>query len=332
MSELLLLGLLVACIFASALYSGSEIGFYSLSRVRVGLEARRGVFSARMIERLLRDDSTLLITILIGNNLVIELATHLGDEVLHGRGFREPWASLVLTLSLTPVLFLFGEVLPKEIFRRRPHRMVSLWVPFVQVSRLIFWPLSIVLRFVTAMLERLFRVPSGATGAFFGRDVLLSLLAEGKRSGALPERAEVLARNALALRSLPISKAMVPWSEVVKIESAQPREAKLEVVRGSTFSRLPVVDAAGVFEGYVHQLEVLAAGADTGSSTKHPGDPLERPRPLACLAPETPVDRALLTLRGSGQRVLVVGTKEEPVGLVTVKDLVEEITGDLAVW
>jgi CBS domain containing-hemolysin-like protein len=50
------------------------------------------------------------------------------------------------------------------------------------------------------------------------------------------------------------------------------------------------------------------------------------------LVPGTPVDRALARLRSGGQRLAVVGTSERPEGLVTLKDVLEEISGDLAGW
>jgi CBS domain containing-hemolysin-like protein len=53
---------------------------------------------------------------------------------------------------------------------------------------------------------------------------------------------------------------------------------------------------------------------------------------MLCLAPGTPVDRALTELRIRGQRAAVVGTPQAPRGLVTLKDLLEEISGDLGTW
>jgi CBS domain containing-hemolysin-like protein len=85
-----------------------------------------------------------------------------------------------------------------------------------------------------------------------------------------------------------------------------------------------VVDAQGSARGYVHQLEALAAGEDV---------PLERlMRPLMALDPATPLDRALALLRQAGQRTALVGTAASPAGLVTLKDLVEEISGELERW
>jgi CBS domain containing-hemolysin-like protein len=74
----------------------------------------------------------------------------------------------------------------------------------------------------------------------------------------------------------------------------------------------------------VHQLDVLGGG---------PGEPvLEHLREVGALAPGIAVDRALARLRASGQRLAIVGDPGRPLGIVTLKDLLEEISGDLAGW
>ena len=76
--------LLVVFIFASGIYSGGETGIYSLSRVRVDLEAQQGHAAARRIRRLLTDQTGLLITLLIANNVVNQAATYAGQGNSNG--------------------------------------------------------------------------------------------------------------------------------------------------------------------------------------------------------------------------------------------------------
>ena len=318
LAETLLLGL---CITASFLYSGAEIGFYSLSRVQVELEAGHGSRAAKRVQRLLRDESALLITLLIGNNLVLQLATRLRERIADSSSLGEGARVLAVGAILTPLVFLFGEALPKETFRRRPHHMTYASSAFVLASRILYWPLERVLRGLTAVLERAFGIGRGRVSTARGRERLSAYLEEGLRHGALSPRAEVLARNALLLRSIPISRAMVPWSGVLRLRRGTDPATLYETVRSSRWTRIPVVDEAGHFLGYVHQLDVLSAG---------PLVPvLDGLRAMPVLPADTPVDRALLRLRGTGQRAAIVGTAQRPQGLVTLKDLVEEISGDL---
>ena len=316
-----LLGLAV-CVLASAAYSGSEIGFYGLSRTRVDLEARVGRRSGRWIQRLLSDETALLITILVGNNLALELASRMGGNLVPSLGSPELDA-VVVTLCLTPIVFLFGEALPKDLFRRRPHGWIQRTVGFIWVSRIVFWPAERLLRGLSFLLERVMGLGARAHAPVRGREVMLQVLAEGLRSGVLPPRAEALARNALELRSIEVRRAMTAWERVEAVPRDASSEALQQQMRRTHHTRLPVLEGEDVV-GYVHQLDVLEAGPQVELESCM--------RPVGRIEPGTPVDRALLTLRGSGRRLMVVEEAGEPIGIVTLKDLVEEISGELAEW
>ncbi|MAF67063.1 MAG: hypothetical protein CMJ84_15575 [Planctomycetes bacterium] len=315
---------IVLCLFLSAAFSGSETGIYSLSRPRLDLLSAAGGRGARLVRWLVRHDAAILTTVLIGDNLVLEIATwrteHLLETMDVGGGARE----LVVTALLAPIVFLFCEAFPKDLFLRRPHALMLAVAPLLAAARVLFWPLERALRLLTAGLERLFSLAPRDLTRRAGRVEVLSMLAEGARLGALEAAAERLAINALQLRTIPLSRCMIPWEEVICLEEHGTIEERLRAVGASAHTRLPVVDVAGHLQGYVHQLDVL--GED---GTR---DPARHVRPMLCLAPGTPVDRALTELRIRGQRAAVVGTPQAPRGLVTLKDLLEEISGDLGTW
>jgi putative hemolysin len=313
------------CLVLSAVFSGSETGFYSISRVRLEADARAGRRSARLVQRLMRDERGLLITILIGNNLVLELVTNLGDDAM-GRVLVLPdeFRELALTAILTPVIFLAGELMPKDLFRHRPHTLLGIAAPVVAAARVLFLPLSLTLRVVAVALERLFGLREQIIERAFGREAVLSLLAEGARSGTVAPHAQVLARNVLELRSIPVSQVMVPWAEVQHVSLDPGGVEARQLVRASQHTRLPVVEADGRSSSYLHQLDVLGSADD--------GDLERLLRPLPALDPQLPVDRALARMRLGGLRLAVVGDPARPLGVVSLKDLVERIAGDLGDW
>jgi CBS domain containing-hemolysin-like protein len=116
---------------------------------------------------------------------------------------------------------------------------------------------------------------------------------------------------------------MIPWSDVATLQAGQADERLRACVAESQHTRLPVLGEQGVL-GYVHQLDVLRAGPEAPV--------LDFLRPTLAVPPEAAVDRALARLRAGGQRMAIVGTLAQPLGLVTLKDLLEEISGDLAGW
>ena len=336
--------LLLLLVGLSATYSGSETGFYSLSSVQVDIDARSGSRRAVMMRWLLRNESALLITILIGNNLALELATHVAESMTRQLiGSEDPaTVALVVTAALTPLVFLFGEALPKDVFRQRPHGTTALVAPIIAISRVVFWRLERGLRLFALALERLLGLGAEVTAPVGGRAAVLGFIAEGRRHGVLSERAEALAANALRLRAIPVSESMVPWEDVACLDRGATREEHFSKVRESRFSRLPVLEAEGDrlrIDGYVHQMEILHRWNAMGSNGELP-EVLEQVRPLPRLAQDVPVDRALNTFAASGRRIAMVVAEEYAgesgllprsaiLGLVSVNDLLERISHEV---
>jgi CBS domain containing-hemolysin-like protein len=336
--------LLLLLVGLSATYSGSETGFYSLSSVQVDLDARSGSRRAVMMRWLLRNESALLITILIGNNLALELATHVAESMTKQlMGADDPaMVALVVTAALTPLVFLFGEALPKDVFRQRPHGTTALVAPIIAISRVVFWPLERALRLFTLALERLLGLGPEVAAPVGGRAAVLGFIAEGRRHGVLSERAEALAANALRLRAIPVSESMVPWEDVACLDRGASLEEHFSKVRESRFSRLPVLEAEGErlrIDGYVHQMEILHRWNAMGANGDLP-EVLEQVRPLPRLARDVPVDRALNTFAASGRRIALVVSEEVAaetgplprsaiLGLVSVNDLLERISHEV---
>lgn len=321
--------LLVLLVGLSALFSGSETGFYSVSDLRLEADAEAGRGAARWIKRLLADESGLLITILIGNNLAIELVTILGEHRLSASGLVPAgWTDLVLTLTLTPILFFFAELLPKDLFRRRPYSLLAWAVRPMAAFYVLFWPLMVVLRWLGELVQRVLGIEDDELYKVRGRELVFEVLEEGSRRGTLEVRAEEMAKNALELSAIKVRDVMSPWETVEKLdldagEDAGSGAALRERVARAEHSRLPVVRAE-VVVGYLHQLEVLAADPGT--------DPEEQLHDLLCLEPGTSVQAALGRLRTFGKRAALVGELDRPLGLVSLKDLAERISGDLAGW
>jgi CBS domain containing-hemolysin-like protein len=313
---------LLACVLLIGIFSGSETGLYSLSRMRVEAEARVGQRTSRIITGLLRNEAWLLATLLVANTLVNQIATLVAEHALEPLGVPEHWHEVFLTLVIAPPIFLFGELIPKDLFRRRPHTLVSWCAPLIAVVRAVLAPLTLPLHWLTHGLTRTLGLDQAELVRIQGREAVIELLHE--RDVALQPHVEKMARNVLELRSRRVERVMVPWRKVEVLAADASPDAAWRQIAASLFSRLPVVDQKGAVRGYVHQLEVLGAGPTQA--------PMGHLRPMVAIEPDTPLDRALARLRATGQRAALVGSPSRPAGLVTLKDLVEEISGELARW
>jgi len=319
----LFLLLMSGLLFLSAVFSGAETGVYSVSRVRLEAEAAEGRRSARLLSRLLRDDAGLLITLLIGNNLALELMTHLTESKVRSLGLADGLQELVTTLLLTPAVFLFGELVPKDLFRRRPHLLLAAVAPLVALFRWLASPLAWPLARISLLLERAVGLRQEDFVRILRREEMVELLAESRRTGALEPHAEALASNVLVLRNTPVASVARPFDRAEVIDLAQGEALARAAVERSDFTRLPVLgpgpDGKRQVVGYLHQLDVLGT----------PMAPLESlVRPLIELDPELSLDRAVVRLQSSGQRLALVGSARAPRGLVSLMDLLAQLASE----
>lgn len=324
MNSWLVLAVVMLCVLGVAVFAAAETAWYRASRVRIEMEERRGSRAARAMLRLARSDSAGVVLFVLGLNVCVETATFVVEHHLDELELPGYMVELAMTVGLTPLFFFLGDLVPKEIARRRPHATLRLVGVPVGLLRVPLYPFELLLRGVVALVGRLFGTEARSEARVKGRESVLSFIAEGRKSGAVPAQAEELARNVLALRSIPLSRCMVPWSQVERLD-ARGADAELYAqVSRSKYTRLPWVDGEGRISGYIHQLDALGEG--------DPSTLRAQVRPMAVLGPDTPVDKALARLRSAGVRIALVGDPGAPIGVVTLKDLLEEISGPLKHW
>ena len=328
MNSDLLLPLLIAFlgIAASAIASGTETGIYVLNRVRLAVRAGRGEKRALRLRAEVRRPESLLSTLLLSNNIA-NYAGSLGVAAILNQQDLGPFTVVVLnTLLVVPLLFIFGETLPKDLFRTRADSWVYVMAMPLKIARWLFTMiglvplLDVIARFGAKLL-------GGSSGLELGpRSRMAMLLRESVLAGGLTSDQVSLADRVLAMEHLTVATEMTRWSGVVKIKASD-GSAGLAAAPGRTQrSRLPVVDGRGQVQGMVNVLDTLL----------DPDAKLEDIlKPVPRFPANTRVLDALEQLRRDREPMAIVVSADgggSPIGLVTLKDLVEPMTGDLAAW
>jgi len=133
------LALLLLGIFLSGFFSGSETGFYRASRVRIVIASLDGDRMSKALVKLINNPALFVATTLIGNNVanyVTSLAIVLLTRQMHVSSFGE----LLSPILLSPLLFVYGELLPKNLFYQAPNFLLRLAAPLFLFFAFIFWP------------------------------------------------------------------------------------------------------------------------------------------------------------------------------------------------
>jgi magnesium and cobalt exporter, CNNM family len=325
---LLLLLLFLLGAVGSAFFSGTETGLYVLNRVRLKLRVDGGDPAAIMVQNELDHSSRLLVNLLIGNNMMNQLASFAVASLFAALQVGA-WLEVAITaVVLTPVLFVFGETLPKELCRANSDRWTYKSIGVLRWVRLLYTVtlLAPIVMLLSQQLMRLFG--QDQSGLLEQRQEakrreVAVLLKEGAGAGILSERQISLLDRALSLRSLTVAAEMVPWSQVVAVSSEADTDSVAHQVAASQYTRLPALDSDGRVLGLVNVLDVfLNPGAPVGQLLEV----------TAHIEPTTTVREALHLLAQRRAAMAVIEEQGKPIGIVTVKDLVEPLIGELAAW
>jgi CBS domain containing-hemolysin-like protein len=187
---LFLVGLLL-----SAFFSGSETGLYRVSRTRLVLDGLSGSGAARGIVWLLNHPAIFVATTLVGNNLanyVTSLAIVMGVVVLVGTSSS---AELLGPMLLTPIVFVFGELLPKYFFYHAPYRLITATRPFLLAATVLFAPVSLLLGLLGRGLQQITGQTPFRVRLAMARGELDQLLRHGHEAGILAAGQRSLAQK-----------------------------------------------------------------------------------------------------------------------------------------
>ena len=320
---------LAASVGLSALFSGMETGLYVLNKVRLDVRAEAGSRQAGRLRRLLKTPNNLLSVLLIGTNIAnyavaFSLTTMFA---LAGWGDGAEWYSMA---AGTLLLFVLGETVPKTVFHRLAEKLTYSLGWTLSVADVLFKVvgLSYLLRAVSWLAMAPIRRRRGVVAE--GR--LGEIFAEGQASGVLTHPQAVIAllhpgtvaTRVMNIGDVRLADVMVPLTRAIAIRQDTTRGVLMRMLRKHNYSRLPVRDETGDVVGILDVYEVLIDESVTVPAARMTV-PLKLPAGMN-------VTEALYAMRGARNMMAVVQKDDKSVGIVTIKDLVEEIVGELEEW
>ncbi len=313
----------ISAISLSAVFSGVEIGCYAVNRVRLAVRSERSPpdRSARLLRREIDRPDRLLGTLLIANNIVNYMGAVATSALLASTGYGPAVIAAINTVLLAPVLFVMGEALPKELFRLDADRLTYRFARLIAALRIVFTITGVLplLRLVTRLVEKAAGLRQDA--AEDARQRIAALLKEGASHGVLSESQLSLVDRAMLLQTVRVRDEMTPWARVRAVPLDTDFAGACRMLGEASHTIVPLVDRTGRVSGVLRQVDLHA-------TAKAPRHLMLEP---ARLRPGMTVREALLKLREAQARFGVVEEESgRPVGIITARDLVEPLTGELA--
>src|SRR5215211_2659272 len=307
------IGLVLVLVVVNAAFAGSEVALISLREGQLRrLEAEGG--RGRLVARLARDPNQFLSTVQIG----ITLAGPLVEPLSFLGGAAEPAAVVVITIVLTYVSLVLGELAPKRIALQRPEGWAKLAARPLAAISLVARPLVWVLSRSTDLLVRLAGGDPSAQREPVTEEEVRDMIAT--QASFPPEQRTILV-GALELTDRHLREVLIPRRDVVALPANFSVAEAIRKLVASTHVRAPV------FRGDLDDVIGVAHLVDLVQATDRVADHC---RPALALPESLGVLAALRRLQGERHQLAVVineygGTE----GIVTIEDLLEELVGEL---
>lgn len=330
--------LILVAVFAvvlSGLFAGAETGIYQLSRLRLRLGIEKKRLSFVILGKIMRDSPVLLISILIGTNLTYYITTSIVTYILLGRLQHEHTAELLATLVTAPSLFVFSELIPKSIFFYRSDTLMPYAAPVLFVFKKLFTWCGILplMTFISRFFAQLTGSPSPSKTAITAvqRHHIKAMMAETREEGILSPVQTGLINRLVNISNTAVGAVMTPINKIEMVDVNSDNSVLLDILKRCAFTRLPVAERQTAnIVGFINIYEAL-------SSTEQFTELHNVIKPIRKLAGKTTVIEAINIMQRENQKIVLVikvgrGRRERPIGIVTMKDLVEELLGELTEW
>ncbi|MCH2210693.1 MAG: CNNM domain-containing protein [Fuerstiella sp.] len=220
----------------SAFFSGSETGFYRVSRLQLTLQEQQGDEASRHLVEFVRHPERFVGTTLVGNNVANYLTTlAIGLFVAEASGYPGPSGSteLTATLILAPIVFVFGELIPKSLYYRSPLSLLRRRSSIFRFFYYLFLPLSFPLTLIARAVSRFTGQETPSVDTMFGRTRMFGLIASGERDGILTQVQRRMADNLIHTEELTLAELMESPGQIPRVRQSAGLETVLGVAAAS---------------------------------------------------------------------------------------------------
>ena len=304
----------------SAFFSGSETGFYRVARIRLRLDALSGDRIARGLWWIVNRPALFVATALVGNNLanyVTSLAIVIGVYALQPEEYA---AALIAPFLFAPLIFVYGELLPKQLFYEAPYFLLRKGGALFLFFGVLFAPISLMLWGLSKLLERIAGRSHQQVQLTLARRELQSALEEGHAVGILRPAQRRLAQGLFAVANEPLSRFATPPHRLPQVQLGTSKREVLRLAQRQRTAELLVSEPGdgGKLIGYLRVAELKL----------QPSDVVHDVRPLIAIPLSQPHIVALVRLHEAGQSMArLVDEQGETVGVITDHKLSEPLFG-----
>ena len=319
--------LIFVLLVLAAYFAGAEIALASVNRIRVANRAEDGDKRAKRVMYILDHFDKALTTLLIGTNVthagIATLSTLVTYSLFDSIEAMPDYAVTLSTVISTVGVFLLGEMIPKAFGKACNEKFALAIAGSLVFLMKVMTPVSVFFSTISEWVSRPFKKKAEETPTVT-EDELYDIIETFVEENNIDEETEELVQNAIEFSERTAKVVMTPWEKVVHIHENDSNETIFELIRGTTYSRLPVVDDRGWVVGTLSTRTFLKA-----RYKKEVFNVRQLMTSATMINDSTPVDDLLSTLSANRTHIAYVQSAGKVLGIITVEDILEELVGEI---
>lgn len=322
---------IILCLMGSAFFSGSEIAYTSLNKLRMKEEGENLSAADKIMRYIYKHYDRALSTILIGNNLVNIAATSIATVLavnlaasMNGK-ITDDMASTITTFVMTVLILIFGEITPKIVARRISETFAKVAAFPLRILMIVFFPLVWATTLIVDGLSVLWR-KSDEEDVTITEEEFENILDTVEDEGLIDETQTDLLQSALEFTDLDAADILTHRIDVIGFDISDSMDYILQTISETQFSRYPVYDKT-----IDHIVGVLIVKHLLKELLDDENVKLESLLLEPVYIPKTMKLHAIMNEFRSNQTHLAVVADEYggTMGIVTMEDVLEELVGEI---
>jgi len=326
-SDITIIFVLLCC---SAFFSGSETAIFSLSRVEFHRLRESGTKSSRILIAALKKPRETIVTILLGNEFVNVSISIVAASLINRMFSSSVEAETIISvLIITPVVLIFGEILPKNLSLRHSRSVSQAVIWPLKIFHYVVGPLRVVLSAFADFIVGMFGGKSPSSGHSFMEADYRRLIDMGQREGAIDSEESEMIHNVFEFTDKVAADILTPVDRIFSLPVDVGYDRMIEEIRSTQFSRIPFYDGdkeniVGIF----HVRDLMSVHSDKKSGRL--ADMRSRLHPALFASSKMPLEDLLKEFQRTQLHMAIVKDDSGKIaGLVTMDDLLEELFGEI---
>ncbi len=305
-------------VMLQAFFAGSEIALISCDKIKMRFLAERGSKGARLVLNAYSEIDKFLGTSLIGINLALITATLLLTFYIE-REYGNS-SELYTALILSPIIVIFGQVVPKSVFQSNSNRII-LWViyPLWAASKILF-PVLVIVRLFT---QTALKITGAKQNSSITRDELLDVIS-GDKNSQIDEARSLLLKRIFRFSEKTVDEIMIPLVNLRMLDQNATVEDAIKLIKETGHTRIPVYsERIDNVTALLHSF-YLIGDVDTGV-------PVKKYALKPFYVPKSKLVSELLDEMKQGRTGMAIVADEYggTVGAITLEDILEEVVGEI---